>query len=54
MMRIGHHDIAITAELPEAPIYAEFDRRLISQSVTNIVKMPPRRSARCRGRARQG
>jgi two-component system, NtrC family, nitrogen regulation sensor histidine kinase NtrY len=38
MMRIGHPDIAISDELPAEPIRAEFDRRLISQSVTNIVK----------------
>jgi two-component system nitrogen regulation sensor histidine kinase NtrY len=38
MMRIGHPDIVITEDLPPEPILAEFDRRLISQSVTNIIK----------------
>jgi two-component system nitrogen regulation sensor histidine kinase NtrY len=38
MMRIAHPEIAFSDNLPTAPIEAEFDRRLMSQSVTNIVK----------------
>jgi two-component system nitrogen regulation sensor histidine kinase NtrY len=38
LMRIGHPDIEFIEESPADPIDANFDRRLISQSVTNIVK----------------
>lgn len=38
MMRIGHPDIAIIDELPNGPVPAHFDRRLVSQAVTNIIK----------------
>ncbi|MDQ0393036.1 two-component system nitrogen regulation sensor histidine kinase NtrY [Labrys monachus] len=38
MMRIGYPDIAFTFEPPQEPILARFDRRLLSQAVTNIVK----------------
>jgi two-component system nitrogen regulation sensor histidine kinase NtrY len=38
MMRIAHPEIAFSDNLPAAPIEADFDRRLMSQSVTNIVK----------------
>jgi two-component system nitrogen regulation sensor histidine kinase NtrY len=38
MMRIGHPDIEIIDELPDKPLITSFDRRLISQAVTNIVK----------------
>ncbi|HEX8167042.1 MAG TPA: PAS domain-containing sensor histidine kinase [Beijerinckiaceae bacterium] len=38
MMRIAHPEIAFADNLPMAPIEADFDRRLMSQSVTNIVK----------------
>jgi two-component system nitrogen regulation sensor histidine kinase NtrY len=38
MMRIGHADIDIVEDLPAAPIPLRFDRRLISQAVTNIIK----------------
>ncbi len=38
MMRIAHPDIEFVDECPTAPITASFDRRLLSQSVTNIVK----------------
>ena len=31
-------DIAVEAELPEEPIIASFDSRLISQSLTNLIK----------------
>jgi two-component system nitrogen regulation sensor histidine kinase NtrY len=38
MMRIAHADIAFKDDMPAAPIPAKFDRRLLSQAVTNIVK----------------
>ncbi|WP_188914938.1 sensor histidine kinase [Salinarimonas ramus] len=38
MMRIAHPDIAFVDELPETPLHARFDRRLVSQAVTNILK----------------
>jgi two-component system nitrogen regulation sensor histidine kinase NtrY len=38
MMRVGYPDIRIEAHGVDAPIPARFDRRLISQAVTNIVK----------------
>ncbi len=38
MMRIANPDIKIVDEVPEAPIPARFDRRLLSQAVTNIIK----------------
>ncbi len=38
LMRIGRPEIAIEDELPQAPVMAEFDRRLISQALTNVLK----------------
>ena len=38
MMRIAHPDIAIDDALPNGPVPAPFDRRLLSQAVQNIVK----------------
>jgi two-component system nitrogen regulation sensor histidine kinase NtrY len=38
MMRIAHPEIQFVDELPERPVVAPFDRRLLSQAVTNIVK----------------
>ena len=38
MMRVAHPDIDIEVELPEENMPARFDRRLISQALTNIVK----------------
>jgi len=38
MMRIGHPEIEISDSLPEGALVMPFDRRLISQAVTNIVK----------------
>src|ERR1700735_2264651 len=38
MMRVGHPDIDIEAEIKEEPMRAQFDRRLISQALTNIIK----------------
>jgi two-component system, NtrC family, nitrogen regulation sensor histidine kinase NtrY len=38
LMRVGHADIDIDAELAEDSMPAKFDRRLISQALTNIIK----------------
>ncbi len=38
LMRMGHPDIEITADLGEGDAPALFDRRLISQALTNIIK----------------
>jgi two-component system nitrogen regulation sensor histidine kinase NtrY len=37
-MRVGHPDIDIEVETAEDPMLARFDRRLISQALTNIIK----------------
>jgi len=37
-MRVGRPEIAIEDEMPATPIFAKFDRRLISQALTNIIK----------------
>jgi two-component system nitrogen regulation sensor histidine kinase NtrY len=38
LMRVGNSDIDIDIELAEDPMPARFDRRLISQGLTNIIK----------------
>jgi two-component system nitrogen regulation sensor histidine kinase NtrY len=38
LMRVGNADIDIELELTEDPMPARFDRRLISQALTNIIK----------------
>jgi two-component system, NtrC family, nitrogen regulation sensor histidine kinase NtrY len=38
LMRVGHADIDIDAKVPEQDMPARFDRRLISQALTNIIK----------------
>jgi len=38
LMRVGNADLDIVEELPETPVIAQFDRRLLSQALTNIVK----------------
>src|SRR6185437_15208060 len=38
LMRVGHSEIEIDAEVAEDPMPARFDRRLISQALTNIIK----------------
>ncbi len=38
LMRVGHPDIDIDVDIREDPIPARFDRRLISQALTNIIK----------------
>ncbi|BEV43827.1 PAS domain-containing sensor histidine kinase [Afipia carboxidovorans] len=38
LMRVGHPDIEIEANIKQDPMRANFDRRLISQALTNIIK----------------
>jgi len=38
LMRVGHPDIDMEVEIAEDPMPAYFDRRLISQALTNIIK----------------
>lgn len=38
LQRVGNADIQIDAEVAEDPMPARFDRRLISQALTNIIK----------------
>jgi two-component system, NtrC family, nitrogen regulation sensor histidine kinase NtrY len=38
LMRVGHADIDIEVDIAEDPMPARFDRRLISQGLTNIIK----------------
>ena len=38
LMRVGHPEIEIEAEIKDDPMRAQFDRRLISQALTNIIK----------------
>jgi len=38
LMRVGHPEVTIEDDIPANPLYARFDRRLLSQALTNIVK----------------
>jgi two-component system nitrogen regulation sensor histidine kinase NtrY len=38
LMRVGRADISFEEQLPEEPIFADFDRRLVSQALTNVLK----------------
>ena len=38
LMRVGHADIDIEVEIAEDPMPARFDRRLVSQALTNLIK----------------
>ncbi|HWG06575.1 MAG TPA: PAS domain-containing sensor histidine kinase [Beijerinckiaceae bacterium] len=38
LMRVGHPETTIGEHLPETPIVALFDRRLLSQALTNVIK----------------
>src|SRR5437764_5122662 len=38
LMRVGHPDVDIEVETAEDPMLAHFDRRLIAQALTNIIK----------------
>jgi two-component system nitrogen regulation sensor histidine kinase NtrY len=38
LMRVGRADVDFEERLPEEPVMADFDRRLISQALTNVLK----------------
>jgi two-component system, NtrC family, nitrogen regulation sensor histidine kinase NtrY len=38
LMRVGNPEIAIEDSLPEGPVMAKYDRRLVSQAVQNLIK----------------
>jgi two-component system nitrogen regulation sensor histidine kinase NtrY len=38
LMRVGRAEIAVEDELPSTPVFAKFDRRLLSQALTNVIK----------------
>ena len=38
LARVGRADIAFEDDLPAEPLWADFDRRLISQALTNVLK----------------
>jgi len=38
LMKVGHPDLDIAADIKQDPMRAQFDRRLISQALTNIIK----------------
>ena len=38
MMRVGNPAVTVEEDLPEAPVIARFDRRLVSQAVQNLIK----------------
>jgi two-component system nitrogen regulation sensor histidine kinase NtrY len=38
LMRVGNPDIVFTSTLPDGPVQALFDRRLLSQAMTNVIK----------------
>ena len=38
LMRVGRSDITFEEQLPNEPVFADFDRRLVSQALTNVLK----------------
>lgn len=60
LMKVAHPELDIEAEFRDDPLRAQFDRRLISQAVTNIVKnateaieqVPPEELAKDGGKGR--
>ena len=38
LMRVGRPDITFEEQVPDEPVLAEFDRRLVSQALTNVLK----------------
>ena len=38
LARVGRSDIDFEDDLPDAPLFVDFDRRLVSQALTNILK----------------
>src|SRR6202020_1190461 len=51
LQRVGNADIDIEVEIAEDPLPAQFDRRLISQGLTNIIKNAAEASAAAAGGA---
>ena len=47
LMRVGNPQIALDEELPEAPVITRFDRRLLAQALTNIIKNAAEGIAAC-------
>jgi two-component system nitrogen regulation sensor histidine kinase NtrY len=38
LMRVAHPDITFTEDMPDEPVIGRFDRRLLSQALTNLIK----------------
>ena len=38
LMKVGHPDVEFEDRLPNQPVMARFDRRLLSQAITNVIK----------------
>ena len=53
LFREGHPGIAYDLVMPETPLMGSFDRRLVSQAVTNLVKKNATGGRRGRGRKRR-
>ena len=54
LMRVGRPDIDFEERLPPTAVFADFDRRLISQALTNVLKNAGGRHRRARRTAREG
>jgi two-component system nitrogen regulation sensor histidine kinase NtrY len=60
LMKVAHPELDIEAEIKQDPLHAQFDRRLISQALTNIIKnateaieqVPPEELAKDNGKGR--
>ena len=52
LMRVGHPEITIVEHLPATPLVARFDRRLLSQALTNVIKNATEGVAAAAGAAR--
>jgi len=60
LMKVAHPELDIEAEIKQDPLHAQFDRRLISQALTNIIKnateaieqVPPEELAKDSGKGR--
>ena len=38
LMKVGHPEVSFSEDIPDEPVRAKFDRRLLSQALTNIIK----------------
>jgi two-component system nitrogen regulation sensor histidine kinase NtrY len=60
LMKVAHPELDIEAEIKQDPLHAQFDRRLISQALTNIIKnateaieqVPPQELGKDNGKGR--